>query len=161
MWACSASAITVRSPLFTKQELSQNSKGDIEMTKRILVVAAALVTFALLTTGAFAQTTCPGWTGANVQFVGVGSSAQFNTLAYAALDNASALLTANGISGTPQIWSAKNKKGSPETFLPLQDTRFGTPNGTGSAASPIDTANMWIVWAPTSNNASSTDCYLW
>ena len=131
------------------------------MTKRILVVAAALVASALLTTSAFAQTTCPGWTGNNVQFIGVGSSAQFNTLAYAAIDYANALLTANGITATPQIWSAKNGKGTTKSFLPIQDTRFGTPNGTGAGASPIDTANMWIVWAPTSNNASTTDCYLW
>ena len=124
------------------------------MKKRILVVAAALAALALLTTGAFGTTTCGSFSGSKVQFVAAGSSAQFNTFAYASIDYANALLAANSITGTPQIWSAKN--GSGGNVLYLQDTRFGTPDST----SPVDAANMWVVWAPADNNGSN-DCYLW
>jgi hypothetical protein len=72
------------------------------MTMKILVVALALTAMALMSTSGFAQT-C---TTANFQFVGVGSSAQFNSYAYGAL------FLANGGSlptGTNyNLWSSTN-----------------------------------------------------
>ena len=132
------------------------------MTKRILVVAGALACFALLATGAFAQDyTCSSFTGNLVEFMGAGSSAQFNTFAYAAIDYGNALATQHSLTGVaPEIWSAKNGKGSTVSTLYFQDTRFGTPNGTSTTASPQDAVNMWVVWMPADTTASS-DCYLW
>ena len=54
------------------------------MTKKHLLVALSLVAALCCATGAFAQGTCSGTPV--IQFLGAGSSAQFNTLAYAAED---------------------------------------------------------------------------
>src|SRR5271154_800812 len=112
------------------------------MKKKIFLVACALMASLVLATNGFAQ--CSGFTGANVQFIGAGSSAQFNTFAYAAEDHATAL----GL--TPAIWSAKNAKSGSTLFL--KDTRFGPFTPTA----PSDAVNMWVVY-----DTGTPDCYVW
>jgi hypothetical protein len=112
------------------------------MTKKICLVACALMATLVLVTNGFAQ--CGSFTGKNVQFVGAGSSAQFNTFAYAAEDHATAL----GL--TPAIWSAKNAKSG--STLYLKDTRFGAFTPTA----PSDAVNMWVVY-----DTTTADCYVW
>jgi len=82
------------------------------MTKKLSVVALSLFAAALLTTSAFAANNCSG--GTNPVFIGVGSSAQTNSLAYAAVN----ITTAGTFTGY-EIWTTGGAK--------LQDTRFSTP----------------------------------
>jgi hypothetical protein len=77
-------------------------KGDIEMTKKVLVALTFLV-MALFATNSFGQACSSGVLG---QFMGAGSSAQFNSFAYAA--NVSLAL--------PNFWTTTGGQ--------LQDTRF-------------------------------------
>src|SRR5215813_4986966 len=99
------------------------------MTKKTVIVAAALLGCMLLATNGFAVTgDCSGFTKANIQYIGVGSSAQFNSFAFAA----EALLTTG-----PNFWASG-------TF-PLQDVRDGSNTFK-------DTAKVWVAW----DNAS--DC---
>lgn len=105
------------------------------MTKKILV-AVALTVMALMTTSGFAQT-CSSFTGANVQFMGAGSSAQFNSFAYGAL------YLANG--GT-----------LPNTGYNLWTGSHAILTDTRPADQPTDTGvKVWVVW----DNAA--DCKLW
>jgi len=53
------------------------------MTKKLILPVLALLFATLCTTTSSAQT-CSGFTGVNVKYMGVGSSAQFNTFAFAA-----------------------------------------------------------------------------
>jgi hypothetical protein len=80
-------------------------RGDIEMTKKVLLALTFLVT-SLFATNSFGQACSSGF---NYQFVGAGSSAQFNTFAYAAY---------YGL-GATNFWSTKGAV--------FQDTRFATP----------------------------------
>jgi hypothetical protein len=100
------------------------------MTKKLILPALVLMCAALFTTNSFAQT-CSGFTGANVKYMGVGSSAQFNTFAFAA----EALLTAagNGVN----FWATSS--------LPLLDNRVNV----------TDTAKVWVAW----DNASDCAVY--
>ena len=98
------------------------------MNKKLLVMAVALTASLVLTANAFGVTGYPGncSSGVNVQFLGVGSSAQANALAYAAR-----FLTQDS-SGNYNLVSAK--KG-----VKVIDSRV-TPN-------PSDGANpFWVVW---------------
>jgi len=97
------------------------------MNKRMLVMALALTASLLITASAFGQfsTSC-STTGVNIQFNGVGSSAQANALAYAAR-----ALTQNG-SGLYNLVSSS--KGAVIT-----DGRPATP--------VTDSANpWWVLW---------------
>lgn len=100
------------------------------MTKRILLVAVALAATTLLTTNSSA-TACSG--GATLQFVGSGSSAQTNTLAYAAV---------NLVSGG--TFNTANYNLSTSGTATLADTRFST--------NLDDTNNnLWVVWDNNTN----------
>jgi hypothetical protein len=96
------------------------------MTKKLLVVAMALAS-SLFTANVFGQ--CG--TGATLQFVGVGSSAQFNTMAYAAQD----VLTAagNGFNLISQKNGATISDTRPQYLSPAQPVAN-------------DTANIWIAY---------------
>jgi hypothetical protein len=101
------------------------------MTKKILIVAVALMATTLLATNSFAQT-CTGTPV--LQFVATGSSAQFNTFAYAAV---------NLVSGGSFNTSAYNLSSSKSAEL--ADTRFTVTN-------LVDTGNnMWVVWDNNTN----------
>lgn len=96
------------------------------MTKKTLFVAMALMASLFCATTSFAvDSTCSGFTGANVQFVAGGSSAQFNTLAF----GAQAALTAagNGVN----FWGASSG-------LSMDDDRFSPV--------PVDSPKMWVAW---------------
>src|SRR5215472_18824265 len=80
---------TRRSEVATRLNLklptpSENYSRRIEMTKKLSVVTLSLFVAALFTTSAFAANNCSG--GTNPVFIGVGSSAQTNSLAYAAVN---------------------------------------------------------------------------
>ncbi|MFZ0772526.1 MAG: hypothetical protein WCA49_14420 [Candidatus Sulfotelmatobacter sp.] len=100
------------------------------MTKKILLVAVALMATTLLSTNSSAQA-CS--TGATLQFVGSGSSAQTNTLAYAAV---------NLVSGG--TFAAGSYNLSTSGTATLADTRFTT------ALDDVNN-NLWVVW---DNNAN-------
>jgi len=105
------------------------------MTKRIqivLVFAAAM----LLTTSVFAAVPCSS--GATLQFVGVGSSAQFNTLAYAAQD-------VIGVSGTGPVnlFSVSGKDSLGNNTAQVLDSRPGV--------NKADSAGVWIIWDSSAN----------
>lgn len=106
------------------------------MTKKILVALAACVITALLIPSAFGQA-CSG--GATLQFVGEGSSAQFNTLAYAATD----VISASG-TGPFNLFSVTGKDANGNNAAVILDSRPGV--------SKTDTATLWIMWD------SSTNC---
>jgi hypothetical protein len=91
------------------------------MNKKLILPALVLMMAALFTANGFAQT-CAGFTGQNVKYVGVGSSAQFNSFAFAAEN----LLTnaGNGLNFY-----------ATSTF-PLLD----------AAANVTDTAKLWVAW---------------
>jgi len=69
------------------------------MSKKMLVLALSLVATVLLATASFAATPCS--TGLNIHYNGIGSSAQFNTLAYAAAD---ALALETGYTAPTNVW---------------------------------------------------------
>src|SRR6266850_2555000 len=103
-----------------------------EMKRKMLVVALAVMASLLVATNAFAATSiyCTG--GANLKFVGVGSSAQTNALAYAAKN------VVNGAHGGYALISFKGTSITDKRAT-LTDTGFTT----------------WIVYDPT---ATSTAC---
>jgi hypothetical protein len=103
--------------------LSNNLKGDLEMTRKMLVVALALTASMLVATNVFAAP-CDG--GAQFAFNGVGSSAQTNSLAYAA----KTLTNDTTQSPTYNLISFKS--------WPITDKGPSTPVS--------DNANPWIVW---------------
>jgi len=106
------------------------------MTKKNLLATLAFMTSLLLTTNVFAGTAqCTG--GVNLRFVGVGSSAQFADLAYAA-DNL--LTTAHG------SFALISFKGSTITDkrASLSDTGLST----------------WVMWDPTATT-SPCDAYVY
>jgi hypothetical protein len=108
------------------------------MTRKTLVAALAFLASLLLTTNVFAGVAqCTG--GVNLRFVGVGSSAQFADLAYAA-DN---LLTA--AHGTYALISFKGTT--------ITDKR-PTPALTDSGLS------TWVMWDPTATT-SPCDAYVY
>jgi hypothetical protein len=109
-----------------------NSKENTEMTKKLILPVLALLFATLCTTTSSAQT-CSGFSGANVQYMGVGSSAQFNTFAFAA----EALITAEtGTNNVVNFWAGT---------LPLLDNRSAT----------TDSAKTWVAW----DNASDCTVY--
>ena len=108
-----------------------NLKENTEMTKKLILPALALLFATLCATTSSAQT-CSGFTGVNVQYMGVGSSAQFNTFAFAA----EALITAEPTNGVFNFWAGT---------LPLLDNRSGT----------TDSAKTWIAW----DNAADCTVY--
>ncbi len=69
------------------------------MSKKMLVLALSLVATVLLATASFAATPCS--TGLNIHYVGIGSSAQFNTLGYAASD---AIAKEAGYTAPTNLW---------------------------------------------------------
>jgi hypothetical protein len=71
------------------------------MSKKILVLALSLAATVLLAAGSSFGQACS--TGITVQYVGIGSSAQFNTLAYGAFDTISAQ---SGITLPINVWSS-------------------------------------------------------
>lgn len=101
------------------------------MTKKLILPVLALMFATLCTTTSSAQT-CSGFTGVNVQYMGVGSSAQFNTFSFAA----EALITAEPTNNTFNFWAGS---------LPLLDNRSAT----------TDTAKVWVAW----DNASDCTVY--
>lgn len=104
------------------------------MTKKILVAMLALTASLLVTTNVFAQQ-CTA--GPNFRFLGVGSSAQFNELAY----GASKLLTS--AHGSYALIS------------------FGSNTITDKRAGKTDTGiNAWVEWDPTATT-SPCDAYVY
>lgn len=112
------------------------------MTKRILVALAVVVSAALLTSSAFGQA-CSS--GATLQFVGIGSSAQFNTLAYAATD----VISVSG-SGPANIFSVTGKDSLGNNTAQVLDSRPGV--------NKTDSATVWIEW---DNNANCNVYTYW
>jgi hypothetical protein len=98
------------------------------MNKKLLLVALAILASAFTTT-AFAA---PCDTSATLQFVGVGSSAQFNTLAYAASDVIAAEAS------TFHLFSAKGAETSGDQTAAIQDVRV--------SGVPQDSATLWVMW---------------
>jgi len=92
------------------------------MKKRITLALAAVVAATLLTASAAnAQT-------ASVQFLGVGSSAAFNSFALAAVNEL----------GATSIWTAKGKAVDGANFAQVQDQR--------SSSIPPQGGSIWIAW---------------
>ncbi len=105
------------------------------MTKKIqvvLVFAAAM----LLTSSVFAAVPCSS--GATLQFVGVGSSAQFNTLAYAASD-----VIAQSGTGPFNLFSVTGKDSLGNNSVLVLDSRPGV--------NKTDTPTVWIMWDSSAN----------
>jgi hypothetical protein len=100
------------------------------MTKKLLLPALALLFATLFTANSSAQT-CSSFTGANVKYMGVGSSAQFNSFSFAA----ETLLNAAG--NGFNFWASSS--------YPLKDNRTGTS----------DTAKVWVAW----DNAADCTVY--
>ncbi len=110
------------------------------MNKRLLVATLAVASL-LLATGAFATTSyCTG--GANLRFVGVGSSAQTNALAYAA----TALLQSNHGTGTYALISFSGST--------ITDSR---PKSGAKTDTGITT---WVAYDP-SATTSPCDAYVY
>jgi hypothetical protein len=102
------------------------------MTKKLFLAALALTFAALFTANSSAQT-CSSFSGQNVQYMGVGSSAQFNTFAYAA----EALITAEATNNVVNFWASSS--------FPIKDVRTGLS----------DTAKVWVAW----DNAADCTVY--
>jgi hypothetical protein len=100
------------------------------MTKKLLLPVLALMFATLCAIPGSAQT-CSGFTGVNVQYMGVGSSAQFNSFSFAAEQ----LLTTAG--NGFNFWATSS--------LPLLDNRAGV----------TDTAKVWVAWD------NSSDCVVY
>ena len=110
------------------------------MTKKFLVAALALTATVLLAANSFGQA-CS--TGATVELSAVGSSAQFNTWAYAVAD----LL---GGTGNFHLFSVKGNISNGPPAVPiagLQDTR--------TSPATLDSATVWFMW----NNAATCEAY--
>ncbi len=107
------------------------------MTKKFFV-ALAFAAMMLLTTSGFAATPCSA--GATLKFVGIGSSAQFNTLAYAADD-------VIGKSGTGpfNLFSVTGKDSLGNNTVLVLDSRPGV--------NKTDTPTTWIMWDSAANCA--------
>ncbi|MGA7218171.1 MAG: hypothetical protein WBX38_07655 [Candidatus Sulfotelmatobacter sp.] len=103
------------------------------MKKLFFLPALALVCSALFSVTSSAQT-CSGFTGANVQYMGVGSSAQFNSFAFAAEQ---LITNESGSNNVINFWASKS--------FPLIDHRTGNS----------DTAKVWVAW----DNASDCNVY--
>jgi hypothetical protein len=104
------------------------------MTKKLILPALLLLCTALFSTSGFAQT-CSSFTGKNVQYIAIGSSAQFNTFAFAAEN----LLNANYNGSTGLNFWAGSK-------WSVVDTRTTLTDGGGK---------IWIAWD------NSADCYVY
>jgi hypothetical protein len=100
------------------------------MTKK-LFGALAFAAMMLLNSSVFAATPCSS--GAALQFVGVGSSAQFNTLAYATTD-----LIAKAATGPANIFSVTGKDSLGNNTVQILDARPGV--------NKTDSATTWIIW---------------
>jgi hypothetical protein len=109
------------------------------MNKKLILVALALMATAFTTT-AFAV---PCDTSATLQFVAVGSSAQFNTMAYAVSD----VIAAE--SSTFHLFSVKGAETSGFQTSAIQDVRV--------AGTPQDSATQWVMWD--SNDACNVFTY--
>ncbi len=97
------------------------------MTKKHLAFALSLMATVLLAQNVFAATACS--TGATIQFMGAGSSAQFNTLAYAAED----------IIGSANF-NLMSFKGN-GSIVDSRPNYEATPQPSVS-----DSATIWIAW---------------
>jgi len=107
------------------------------MTKKTLVATLALMASLLVTTNVFAVSYCTA--GANLRFVGVGSSAQINELAYGAVK----LVQSTHGTGTYALWSF--------TGTSITDVRSGK----------VDTGiTTWVSWDP-SATTSPCDAYVY
>ena len=104
------------------------------MTKKLLLPALLLFCTALIPTSSVAQA-CASFTGANIEYIGVGSSAQFNTFAFAAAN----LLNSNyhGASGY-NFWASSSWS--------LFDARTSLVDGGGK---------IWVAWDNT------PDCHVY
>jgi hypothetical protein len=107
------------------------------MTKKHCVVALSLFATMLLTTSVFAANNCSG--GTNPVFIGVGSSAQTNSLAYAAVN-----ITTAGTFAGYEFWTTKKAV--------LQDTRF-------SPAVQDTGLTLWVAWTDNAGNPLVCDVY--
>jgi hypothetical protein len=98
------------------------------MSKKMLVLALSLMATVLLAAGSSFGQACS--TGIAVQYVGIGSSAQFNTLAFGAFDTAGA---------GSNVWS--------NAAAEVVDTRVLV-----SGANPVDKGlKVWVIY---DNNAT-------
>jgi hypothetical protein len=94
------------------------------MTKKLLFAAMALMFAGLFTASSSAQS-CASFSGVNVQYMGVGSSAQFNSFAYAAEN---LILAETGSNNVVNFWATSS--------APIEDHRSGNS----------DTAKLWVAW---------------
>ena len=119
------------------------------MNKKLLVVALACMAVAF-TGSAFAQASeCAN--GATLQAVIVGSSAQFNTFAYSAIDLINSSTGLN--TGPANLFSVKGVTTAGFYTAAIQDIRAGAFNA-------LDSASLWVIWdTPTGSNACNVFAY--
>src|SRR5579864_3932743 len=124
------------------------------MNKKLVLVALACMALAF-TSSAFAQAgNCAN--GATLQAVIVGSSAQFNTFAYAAEDIITTAAPAGLGTGPYNLFSVKGLGGTaPNQFYTaaIQDVR---PTANGA----LDSATLWVIYdTPTGSNKCNVFAY--
>jgi hypothetical protein len=128
-----------------RTNLSKNSKEMKQMTKRIMLVALAFLTSVLFAGNSFAQCT----SGMTAHFVGIGSSAQWNTVTEAAIDTINGEIGAGNANfvGPVQHWT--------DTKGIVVDNRGNTATDTGVKFAVVwdsaATCNVYVV-----ANADST-----
>jgi hypothetical protein len=111
------------------------------MSKKMLVLALSLAATVLLATNSFGQACSSGVT---VHYVGIGSSAQFNTLAFGAVDALKALPGNSAI--TPNVWTVKTAE--------VIDVRPFGASGTGN---PVDKGlSVWVIY----DSAATCNAYI-
>ncbi len=121
------------------------------MTRKLFVLALALMASVLLTTNALAVVPCS--TSAQFQYNAVGSSAQFNSAAYGAGELLTAIAGDTGlnssdynlISGTKNLASGN---------ITITDNRMVAGGGIGLS----DSATLWVMW---DNNAACNVYAYW
>ncbi len=119
------------------------------MTRKLLVLALALMASALLTTNALGQA-CS--TGAVFQYNAVGSSAQFNSAAYGAGELITAAAGDSGLnSGDYNLISGNKNLAS--SNITITDNRMVASGGIGLS----DSATVWVMWD--NNNTCNVYAY--
>jgi hypothetical protein len=121
------------------------------MTRKLLVLALALTASVLLTTNVFGQA-CS--TGAVFQYNAVGSSAQFNTNAYAAGELLTAQAGDTGLNAGDYNLISGNKNLASGNIV-IHDERMASL-GTGGV-NLDDSATVWVMWD--NNNTCNVYAY--
>jgi ABC-type phosphate transport system substrate-binding protein len=106
-------------------------KGDMEMTKKLLIAALALLVAAPV---ALADVGCTTGGTPVPQVIMVGSSAQFNATAYAAQN----IIAGEGAGFSFNLFSVKGKDTAGNGLADVIDHRI--------AGDPRDGATLWVAW---------------